>query len=166
MKNLFKIFVPALIAFTMVSCMTASDTYAYSNNPYSQGYSDGYRDGYYQSPDGYWYAPNVVYLDNNNNYYRNGAVYNSNSRLRNNIVISPKRNSLHNENIRIQSGTQRNTGMINTNQNNVRTQPSTRNQNNMRTQQSTRNQNNMRTVPQKDAQPQREVRSGENSGRR
>ena len=94
MKNLFKIIFPSVIAFTMVSCMTTSDAYAYNNDPYSQGYSDGYRDGYYQSPDGFWYAPNVVYLDNNNNYYRNGAVYNSRSKGRNNVVISPRRNSL------------------------------------------------------------------------
>ncbi|WP_333853845.1 hypothetical protein [Epilithonimonas sp.] len=166
MKNSIKIILAAF-AMSMVSCVAATDSYSYNNDPYSMGYSDGYRDGYYQSPDGYWYAPNVVYLDYNNNYYRNGAIYKSNSRLRNNIVISPKRNSMHNDNIRIQPvRSQRNSGMINSNQNNVRTQSNTRNQSNMRTQQSIRNQNNMRNAPQKDAQPQREVRSGENSGRR
>ena len=52
MKNLVKIILPSIIAFTMTSCMTASDPYAYNNDPYSQGYSDGYRDGYYRAPDG------------------------------------------------------------------------------------------------------------------
>lgn len=165
MKNSIKIILAAF-AMIMVSCVAATDSYSYNNDPYSMGYSDGYRDGYYQSPDGYWYAPNVVYLDYNNNYYRNGAIYKSNSRLRNNIIISPRRNSMHNENVRIQPAkSQRNSGMINTNQN-VRTQPATGNQNNIRVQPTRRNQNNIKTTPQKDAQPQREVRSGENSGRR
>ncbi|GGG65436.1 hypothetical protein [Epilithonimonas arachidiradicis] len=165
MKNSIKIILAAF-AMTMVSCVAATDSYSY-NDPYSMGYSDGYRDGYYQSPDGYWYAPNVVYLDYNNNYYRNGALYKSNSRLRNNIVISPKRNSMHNENIRIQpTRSQRNTGMINTNQNNARTQPATGNRNNNRVEATRRSQNNIRTTPQKQVQPQIETRSTENSGRR
>ena len=171
MKNLFKILFPSVIAFTMFSCMTTSDVYAYNNDPYSQGYSDGYRDGYYQSPDGFWYAPNVVYLDNNNNYYRNGAVYNSRTRTRNNVVISPKRNSLHNQistgtrattqpNIRVQESGRRN-------QNNIKVQPNTnrgtrnQSQNNTRVQpqNNTRSgsQNNIRVQPQvqQESTPQR-----------
>lgn len=153
MKNSIKIIIVTL-ALTMVSCVAGTSSYAY-NDPYSEGYSDGYRDGYFRSPDGYWYAPNVVYLDNNNNYYRNGAIYNSRNRLSNNLIISPKRNSLHNQNIRIQPNrTQRNSGMLQTDQQNTKTQPTRK------------TPNSIRTTPQQQTQPQREVRSGENSGRR
>lgn len=131
MKNLFKILVPSFLALALTSCIatTGSDSYAYNDN-YSQGYSDGYRDGYYQSPDGYWYAPNVVYLDYNNNYYRNGTVYNSGSRNRRNVIISPRRNSLSNQipsgtrtqnNTVIRSGT--NSGTRNPSQNNTGVRP-------------------------------------------
>ncbi|MNK48719.1 hypothetical protein D3C87_675550 [compost metagenome] len=173
MKNLFKIIFPTVIAFTMVSCMTNSGAYANNYDPYSQGYSNGYIDGYHQSPDGFWYAPNVVYLDNNNNYYRNGAVYNSRSNSRNNVVISPRRNSLHNQistgnrpttqpgvrsqesgtrnqnNIRVQPNTNTNRGTRNQIQNNTRVQP----QNNTRS----GSQNNIRVQPQvqQESSPQR-----------
>lgn len=127
----------------MVSCVATSDAYAYNNNdPYYMGYSDGYRDGYFQSPDGFWYAPNVVYLDNNNNYYRNGAIYNSRSRTRNTVVISPRRNSLHN---------QISTGTRTTTQPNVRAQESGRRlQNNIKVEQNTNRgtRNNTRVQPQ------------------
>lgn len=193
MKNLFKIILPTIIAFTMVSCMTTSNPYAYNNDPYSQGYSDGYRDGYYQSPDGYWYAPNAVYLDYNNNYYRNGAVYSSSNRNRGNIIISPKRSSLQN---RISSGTRsrsetttRGQDNIGRNQNNIRVQPNgnsgvrNQSQNNrvqpnvnsgMRNQSRNNNrvqpQNNSRTIPQNNTRvlpkvPQ-ENNSQRSSGRR
>lgn len=149
MKNLFKIIFPSVIAFTMVSCMTTSDAYAYNNDPYSQGYSDGYRDGYYQSPDGFWYAPNVVYLDNNNNYYRNGAVYNSRTRTRNNVVISPKRNSLHNQ---ISTGTRAKT------QPNIRVQESgKRTQNNLKVQPNINTNRGMRNQPQNNTRVQPQV---------
>jgi len=156
MKNLIKI-LAAAVAITFTSCMATNGNYAY-NDPYSQGYSDGYMDGYYRSPDGYWYAPNVVYLDNNGSYYRNGSVYNSRSRLSNNIVISPKRNSLHNGNVRVQQGSQRNQGMINTKQPNVRTQPAPR------------GQRAVQSTPQRQSQPQTQpqqgMRSEQNNGRR
>jgi len=153
MKHSIQIVIAAF-AISLVSCTAVTDTYAY-NDPYSMGYSDGYRDGYYRSPDGFWYAPNAIYLDNNGSYYRNGAVYNSRSRVRNNVIISPKRNSLHNQNIRVQPNrTQRNSGMIQRNQQNVNTQPAKR------------LPNNNRAIPQQAKQPKKEVRSAENNGKR
>jgi len=176
MKNLFKIIVPTVLAIALTSCIatTATDSYGYNDN-YSQGYSDGYRDGYYQSPDGYWYAPNAVYLDYNNNYYRNGVVYTSGRRSQN-VIISPRRSSLNNQfpsgtrtqqngtrnqsqsNIRILPNT--NSGTRNQSQNNVRIQPNvnsgvrSQSQNNIRVQPNTnsgtrnQSQNNIRVQPQ------------------
>lgn len=144
MKNPIKIIIAAF-AISLVSCMSATDAYNY-NNPYSQGYSDGYRDGYYQSPDGLWYAPNVIYLDNNGSYYRNGTIYKSRSRTRNNVIISPRRNSLHNQGmIRPDAGRQ---------QNGIRPQPSMR------------GQDNVRSIPQNKTQPQNDARSNENTRRK
>lgn len=187
MKNLLKIIFPSVIAISLASCMPTSGVYASNNDPYSQGYSDGYRDGYYQSPDGYWYAPNSVYLDYNNNYYRNGVVYNTSNRNRGNIIISPKRSSLQN---RISSGnrpgyetTIRGQENVGRNQNNIRVQPTnnrgTRDQprNNNRVQPNNtnsgirnQNQNNRRSESQniKSSQPQvqQESRSQRSSGRR
>lgn len=153
MKNSVTI-VFALVTLSMISCLATSDNYRYqnsgsnrNNDQYYQGFSDGYRAGYYQSPDGYWYAPNVIYLDNNGSYYRNGRTYNSRN-SRDNVIISPKRNSMHNQTVRPQSG--------------VRTDPNTnyRSQSNGRVQQNTirqparDNQNNVRVQPQR-SQPQR-----------
>ena len=153
MKNLFKILVPSFIAISLMSCMatTASDNYAY-NDTYSQGYSDGYIDGYYRSPDGIWYAPNVVYLDNNNNYYRNGAVYNSGSRNKN-MIISPKRNSAP-SGMRPQTPVRSMQNGIRT-QNNIRVQP-----NPTQSAPRSQSQNNIRT------QPQNSMRSGSQNNRR
>ncbi len=151
MKNTIKI-LAASVAITLTSCMATNGNYAYKD-PYSQGYSDGYTDGYYRAPDGYWYAPNVVYLDNNGSYYRNGNIYNSRGRLRNNIVISPMRNSMHSGNVRVQQGSQRNRGMINTQQPNVRTQPAPQ------------GQRAIQNMPQRQSQ-QQGMRSGQNNGRR
>ena len=154
MKNSIKI-IATILAVSLTSCMAATDAYSY-NDPYSQGYSDGYRAGYYQSPDGYWYAPNVVYLDNNGSFYRNGTIYNSRSNVRNHVIISPRRNSLHNQNAAAQPGRL---------QNNIRVQPNNT-QPNIRAQQNRRNENNIKTNPQQQTQPQRENPSGRNNGRR
>lgn len=154
MKITIKI-IAAFFALILTSCMAATDAYSY-NDRYSQGYSDGYRAGYYQSPDGYWYAPNVVYLDNNGSFYRNGVVYNSRSNVRNNVIISPKRNSLHN-----QSSSARPERL----QNNIRVQPDN-SQSDVRAQQNRSNENRRSTMPQQQTKSQRENPSGRNSGRR
>ncbi|MCG2793250.1 MAG: hypothetical protein L6262_06875 [Weeksellaceae bacterium] len=158
MKNLFKILVLVLNSFTVISCKTTMGGYA-ANDPYSQGYSDGYRDGYYQSPDGFWYAPNVVYLDYNNNYYRNGVVYNTRNVNRTNVIISPKRSSLQNQipnNARIQSTTR-------TQQNGMRTQNSIRPQQNINSATRRQSQNTIRMQPNansaKRTQPQNDGRA-------
>ena len=82
-----------VFAFFLNSCIAAgTGTYGYNySNPYSQGYSDGYQAGYFQSPDGYWYAPNIIYLDYNGSYYRNGKIYKY-YRYNNqqNVIISPR----------------------------------------------------------------------------
>ncbi|WP_125202792.1 hypothetical protein [Chryseobacterium sp. SC28] len=119
MKNITKMVALSLLSFVVFSCTTSGGGYA-AADPYSQGFSDGYRAGYYQSPDGFWYAPNVVYLDYNNNYYQNGVVYVPKNRNRTTVIVSPKRNYLQNQipnNARIPSTTR-------TQQNATRTQKS------------------------------------------
>ena len=157
MKNLLKILVPSFIAISLVSCMatTAPTNYGYSDS-YNQGYSNGYIDGYYRSPDGNYYAPNVVYSDYNGNSYRNGNVYRT-AKNRNRNNDSGQRTSTQTRQMPTidtnQNGTRsQNNGMRS--QNTI--QPGTNNgtrtqQNNTRVQPQGRrseSQNNIRVQPQ------------------
>lgn len=155
MKNSIKIIL-GLVSISLMSCLATPENYRYSgnsgyrnNNQYYQGFSDGYRAGYFQSPDGFYYAPDVVYLDNNGRYYRNGSTYNSRNAMRGNVIISPKRNSNRNQNY----GDQQN--YRTPQNNNYRSQPNRGDQNSMRNSQPVREiQAPVRTQPQAQPQPQ------------
>jgi len=69
MKNLFKIFVAAGLAFTMTSCGTANDVYGnnYPNNYPNNG-------TVYRTSDGTVYRQGDVYRDRNGNVYQNGRI--------------------------------------------------------------------------------------------
>lgn len=159
MKNLFKILAPSFITISLMSCMatTAPDNYGY-NDSYNQGYSNGYIDGYYRSPDGNYYAPNVVYSDYNGNSYRNGNVYRTTtSRNQNNMSgrNTNQRREMPTINTNLNGTRTQNNGMRT--QNNIKVQPNAnsgtrgQSQNNIRVQpQKTRveSQNNVRVQPQ------------------
>lgn len=129
MKNLFKILVPSFITISLMSCMGSAtqDHNGYKGSD-DQTYSNTYVDGYYRSPDGYWYAPGIIYSDSKGKSYRNGHIYRSNN--------SRNQNKDSNRNT-----TGRQMPTINTNQDNgTKTQNSgVRSQNNVRSQTNTNN---------------------------
>ena len=146
MKTSIKI-IMAAFALSLVSCIAATNGY----DSYSQGYSDGYIDGYYQSPDGYWYAPNVVYLDYNGSYYQNGQIYQQRLRSRDNIIVSPKNNNYPGRKSSVRKPIP--------NQN----QPYHNQPNQNQPNQNPRNTPSMRTTHNKQENPQREIINQQNN---
>lgn len=70
MKNLFKIFLGAGLAVTMISCGAVNDAYGNNNsNQYPTNNGKVYR-----SPDGTVYRQGDVYSDRNGSVYQNGRV--------------------------------------------------------------------------------------------